>query len=161
MIGPPLARWVKKLQACHYFIYYSICYPLSWRVCGGWLGDYVSPDRSRWHRTAEYVLAQVGQAVNSSRCGHTAGRHPETHPVTRGRLVPFAATRCTLVDGDSDRLCDRYQISYARRLKYWPIARPRRRGPAAKLSMRLSIQKQTRGLSLPQWRVPQSPAYLR
>jgi len=28
-----MARSVKKPQACHYFIYLSIRYPLSWRVC--------------------------------------------------------------------------------------------------------------------------------
>jgi hypothetical protein len=36
---------VKKPQACHYFIYFSILYPLSWRVCGGspGTGETVAP----------------------------------------------------------------------------------------------------------------------
>lgn len=29
-----MARLVKKSGACHSFIFFSICYPLSWRVCG-------------------------------------------------------------------------------------------------------------------------------
>ena len=80
---------------------------------GGWLFDYLNRNRDHWQRTMEQVLTQVGQAVNRSCCSHTTCRHPETDLVTRRRLIPLAAARGTFSGEGSDRLCDRYQISYA------------------------------------------------
>jgi hypothetical protein len=55
VIGPPMARLVKKSGACHSFIFFSICYPLSWRVCLLALGLLSSVAYSQNARINQYL----------------------------------------------------------------------------------------------------------
>ena len=80
---------------------------------GGWLWDYVSPDRSRWHRTAEYVLAQVGQRLVAPVVAALPTGIRKLILLPAGGLFLLPLHAVSLSNGDSDRLCDRYQISYA------------------------------------------------
>lgn len=80
---------------------------------GGWLVDYWSQDQSRWQHTMDHVLAQVGKQLIASVVATLPAGIQKLILLPTGGLFLLPLHAVPLSDGDSDRLCDRYQISYA------------------------------------------------
>ncbi|MBN1220248.1 MAG: CHAT domain-containing protein [Anaerolineae bacterium] len=85
----------------------------SGRITGGWVGDYLSRDDARWSFIMDDVLAEVGKKLLSP---ILAGLPPDTKRLIllpSGGLFLLPLHAAMLSDNDSDRLCDRFQVSYA------------------------------------------------
>jgi tetratricopeptide (TPR) repeat protein len=80
---------------------------------GGWLGDYWSRDQSRWQRTMDQALAQIGKQLIAPVVATLSAGIQKLILLPTGGLFLLPLHAVPFSDGDSDRLCDRYQISYA------------------------------------------------
>ncbi len=83
------------------------------RITGGWVRDYLSRDRTRWHPTMERVLAEVGEKLLAPILAALPPGIERLIFLPSGGLFLLPLHAAPLSDDGSDRVCDRYQVSYA------------------------------------------------
>ena len=80
---------------------------------GSWIEAYMSKDDTRWHSTIERVLAEVGEKLLTPVLAALPSNIERLVLLPSGGLFLLPLHAAPLSDNDSDRVCDRYQVSYA------------------------------------------------
>ena len=82
------------------------------QMTGGWVGDYVGPNRTRWRFTMKRVLAEIGQKLFAPIAAALPKDVKNLMLLPSGGLFILPLHAMPLSSNGSDLVCDRYQISY-------------------------------------------------
>jgi CHAT domain-containing protein/tetratricopeptide (TPR) repeat protein len=83
------------------------------QMTGGWIGDYMGPNRTRWCFTMKRVLAEIGQKLFAPIAAALPKDVKDLILLPSGGLFILPLHAMPLSSNGSDLVCDRYQVSYA------------------------------------------------
>jgi CHAT domain-containing protein/tetratricopeptide (TPR) repeat protein len=83
------------------------------QMTGGWVGDYVGPNRTRWRFTMKRVLAEIGKKLFAPIAAALPKDVKDLMLLPSGGLFILPLHAMPLSSNGSDLVCDRYQVSYA------------------------------------------------